>query len=38
MIHGRDLWTVMADLNQLEQVVINLAVNARERDARRRAA
>jgi two-component system, cell cycle sensor histidine kinase and response regulator CckA len=28
--HGRDLWTVMVDIHQFEQVVINLAVNARD--------
>lgn len=30
MVHGRDLWPVMVDASQLEQVIINLAVNARD--------
>jgi len=30
LVHGRELWPVMADVNQLEQVIVNLAVNARD--------
>jgi len=30
VVYGRDLWLVRADLNQFEQVVVNLVVNARD--------
>lgn len=30
LTYGRDLWPVLADLSQIEQVVINLSVNARD--------
>ena len=30
VVHGRDLWLVKADVNQFEQVIVNLVVNARD--------
>ena len=30
IVHGRDLWPVFVDIHQFEQVIINLAVNARD--------
>jgi len=30
VVDGRDLWPVKADLSQFEQVIVNLAVNARD--------
>jgi two-component system cell cycle sensor histidine kinase/response regulator CckA len=30
MTHGRDLWPVKVDVSQFEQVIVNLAVNARD--------
>ena len=38
LVHGRDLWPVKVDVSQFEQVIVNLAVNARDAMAGRRQA
>jgi len=30
VVHGRDLWPVKVDISQFDQVIVNLAVNARD--------
>ena len=30
LVHGRDLWPIKVDVSQFEQVIVNLAVNARD--------
>ena len=30
VVHGRDMWPVKVDISQFEQVIVNLAVNARD--------
>jgi two-component system, cell cycle sensor histidine kinase and response regulator CckA len=30
VVHGRDLWSIKTDISQFEQVIVNLAVNARD--------
>ncbi len=30
VVHGRDVWPIRTDLSQFEQVIVNLAVNARD--------
>jgi len=30
VVHGRDVWPVKVDISQFEQVIVNLAVNARD--------
>jgi two-component system cell cycle sensor histidine kinase/response regulator CckA len=30
VVHGRDLWPIKVDVSQFEQVIVNLAVNARD--------